>query len=126
MGAILRKSYFSLEIQSKDQQKFCEEPAIESVVSSLMEQMISTVEKSESRNVINLGNCDNEVKKSSNRRGQEKRRQCTASFKAEVIGEYESGMKDQDVAMLYQVNRSLLCHKIMFCFSFTVIQGCFP
>ena len=89
-----------------------------------MEQMISTVEKSESRNFINVENCENEVKKSSNRRVQEKRRQYTASFKAEVIGEYESGMKD--VAMLYLENQSLVCHKIMFCFSFTVIQGCFP
>ena len=112
MGAILRKFYFSLEIQSKDQRKFCEEPATELVVSSLMEQMISTVEKSESRNVINVENCENEVKKSSNRRGQEKHRQYTTLFKAKIIGEYESGMKDQDVAMLYRVNSLLVCHKI--------------
>ena len=114
-----------MEIRSKDQGKFREEPAIESVVSSLMQRMISRVEKSKSRNVINVENCENEVKKSFNRRGQEKCRQYTASFKTEVIGEYESEMKDQDVVMLYRVNRSLVCHK-MFCFSFTVIQGCFP
>ena len=48
-----------------------------------------------------MENSDKVVKKTKNRRGQEKRRQYTVSFKAEVIGEHGSGMKDDNIAMLY-------------------------
>ena len=80
--------YFSLEIQSKDQRKFSEEPATESVVSSVMERIVSTVEMSENRNIANVENSDKVVKKATYRTSQEKRRQYTASLKVEVIGEY--------------------------------------
>ena len=93
--------YFSLEIQSTDQRKYREEPAIESVVSSMMERIVSTVEMSENRNIANVENSEKVVKEATNRSVQEKRRQYTASFKAEVLGEYQFGMKDDDVAMLY-------------------------
>ena len=69
----------------------------ESVVSSVMERIVSTVEISENRNIANVENSDKVVKKATNRRGQEKRRQYTDSFKAEVIGKYESRMKNDDV-----------------------------
>ena len=88
--------YFSLEIQSTDQRKFREEPAIESVVSSVMERIVSTVEMSENRNIANVENSVKIVKKATNRRGQEKGRQYTVSFKAEVIGEHEFRMKDDN------------------------------
>ena len=64
-----------------------------------------------------MENSDKVVKKATNTRGQEKRRQYTASFKAKVIGEHESGMKDDDVAMLCQINRSLACRKNILLFS---------
>ena len=70
----------------------------------MMERIVSTVEMSENKNIANVENSDKVVKKATNRRGQEKRRQNTASFKAEVIGEYESGMKDDDVVMFYRIN----------------------
>ena len=50
---------------------------------------------------INIANVENVVKKTTNRRGQEKCRQYTASFKAEVVEEHESGMKEIDIVMLY-------------------------
>ena len=65
----------------------------------------------------NEENSDKVVKKATNRRRQEKRRQYTALFKAEVIGEYESGMKDDDVAMLYRINRSLVSSENIILFS---------
>ena len=77
---------------------------IDSVVSSVMEGIVSTVEMSENRNIASVENSDKVVKKAINTRGQEKHRQYTASFKAKVIGEHESGMKDDDVAMLYRIN----------------------
>ena len=58
-------------MQSTDQRKFQEEPAIESVVSALVGQMINTIEQNE-RKV----NEENTEKNPSNRRGQEKRRHC--------------------------------------------------
>ena len=109
--------YFKLEIQSTDQRKFREKPAIESVVPSVMERIVSTVEMGENRNIANVENSGKVVKKATNRRGQEKRRQYTASFKAEVIGEYKSGMKDDDVAMLYRINQSLVCSENILLFS---------
>ena len=48
---------------------------------------------SENRNIANVENSDKVVKKTTNRRGHEKRRQDTASFTAKVIVEYESGRK---------------------------------
>ena len=69
----------------------------------MMERIVTTVEMSENKNIA-VENSDKVVKKATNRRGQEKRRQNTASFKAEVIGEYESGMKDDDVVMFYRIN----------------------
>ena len=109
--------YFSLEIQSKDQRKFREEPAIESVVSLVMERIVSTVEMSENRNMANVENSDKVVKMATNRRDQEKHTLYTVSFKAEVIGEYESGMKDDDVAIFYRINRSLVCSEKVLLFS---------
>ena len=109
--------YFSLEIQSTDQRKYREEPAIESVVSSMMERIVSTVEMSENKNIANVENSDKVVKKARNRRDQEKLRQYTASFIAEVIGEYESRMKDDEIAMLYRINRSLVCSESILLFS---------
>ena len=67
----------------------------------------------------NIANVENVVKKTINRRGQEKRRQYTASFKAEVVEEHESGMKEIDIVMLYRINRSLVCSKN---FSFIFIE----
>ena len=69
-----------------------------------MEQIVSTVEMSEKRSIAEVENSDKEVKKATKRRGQEKLRQYTASFKTEFIAEYESGMKDNNVAMLYRKN----------------------
>ena len=54
-----------------------------------MERIVGTIEMSESRNIVNIENSDKVVTKATNRRGQKKknkRRQDTASFKAEVIG----------------------------------------
>ena len=68
-------------------------------------------------NIPNVENSKKVVKKATKRRGQEKRRQYTASFKAEVIGEYESRMKDDDVAMLYRINRSFVCSENILLFS---------
>ena len=104
--------------------KFCEEPAIESVVSLVMEQIVSSVEMSENRNILNVENSDKVVKKATNRRGQEKRRESTASFKAGVIGEYESGMKDDDVSILYRINRSLVCSENVLLFSLKYFFFC--
>ena len=86
-------SYFSLEIQSTDQRKFREEPAIESVVSSVMERIVNTVEMSENRNIANVENSDKVVNKATNRRSQEKRRQYIASFKAKVLGNMNLELK---------------------------------
>ena len=66
---------------------------------------------------------ENVVKKTTNRRGQEKCRQYTASFKAEVVEEHESGMKEIDIVMLYWINRSLVCSKN---FSFIFTEVFFP
>ena len=77
-------SYFSLKIQSTDQQKFHDEPVIESIVSSLIERIVSTVEMNGNRNNANVGNSDKVIKETTNRRGQEKCRQYTALFKAKV------------------------------------------
>ena len=63
-----------------DQQKFHEEPAVESVVFSMMERIVSTVEMSENRSIANVENSDKVVKKATNRRGQETCRQYTTSF----------------------------------------------
>ena len=67
-----------------------------------MERIVSTVEMSENRSIADVENSDKVVKKATKRRGQEKRRQYTASFKTKFIAEYESGMKDNNVAVLYR------------------------
>ena len=72
---------------------------------------------SENKNIANVENSDKVVKKARNRRDQEKLRQYTASFIAEVIGEYESRMKDDEIAMLYRINRSLVCSESILLFS---------
>ena len=82
-----------------------------------MERIVSSIEMSKNRNILNVENIDKVVKKATNRRGPEKRRESTASFKAGVIGEYESGMKDDDVSMLYRINRSLVCSENVLLFS---------
>ena len=52
-------------MQAADQRKIREEPAIESVVSALLGRMISTIEKSESKEV-NEENIETAEKKPSN------------------------------------------------------------
>ena len=42
------------------------------------------------------------------RRGQNKRRQYSASFKADVIQEYEANVKAEDIAVQFNINRSLV------------------
>ena len=41
-------------------------------------------------------------------------------YKAEAIEEYESGMKDDDVAMLYRINQSLVCSENILLFEFQI------
>ena len=53
-----------------------------------MEQIVTTVEMSENRNIANVENSDKVVKKATYRTSQEKRRQYTFSLKVEVIGAY--------------------------------------
>ena len=78
--------YFSLEIQSKDQRKFREEPAIESVVSSVMERIVSTVEMSENRNMANVENSDKVVKMAT-KEGIKKNIHCILShLKPKLLG----------------------------------------
>ena len=71
---VISAQRYSLEIQSTDQRKFREEPAIESILSLVMEGIVSTVEMTENRNIANEENSDKVVKKAANRRRQEKRR----------------------------------------------------
>ena len=75
-----------MEIQSPDQRKFSEKPVIESVISSVMEQIVIIVRIRENRNIANVENSDKAVKKATNRRGQEKRRQYTVLFKVKLLG----------------------------------------
>ena len=83
----------------------------------MMERIVRTVEMSENKNIANVENSDKVVKKARNRRDQEKLRQYTASLKAEVIEEYESRMKDDEITMLYRINRSLVCSESILLFS---------
>lgn len=42
------------------------------------------------------------------RRGLDKRHRYTASFKAEVIGDYEADAKAEELALRFRINRTLL------------------
>ena len=66
--------------------KLCEEPGIESVVSLVMEQIVSSVEMSENRNILNVENSDKVVKKATNRRGQKNVESLLPPLKPELLG----------------------------------------
>ena len=97
-----------------DKQKMIrQKPAIESVVKSVLKGVISVVvsnvgEKrySEAR-MINLTNQEHEKPSTSQRRGKEKRRQYSTSFKAEIINEMDNAEKAERLAMKYPINRLL-------------------
>ena len=69
--------------------------------------------------MIDLTNQEHEKPSTFQRRGQEKRRQYSTSFKAEIINEMDNGEKAERLAIKYRINRSLAlkwfkgCIKIM-------------
>ena len=82
---------------------------MESVVSSVVERLVGAVERNvdgEQRTTQKLLDESNPLK--TRRRGQNKRRQYTASFKSDVIQEYEAGVKAEDIAVQFNINRSLV------------------
>ena len=57
--------------------------------------------------MIDLTNQEHEKLSTSQQRGQEKRRQYSTSFKAEIINEMDNREKAERLAIKYQINRSL-------------------
>ena len=102
-----------------------QEPAIESVMKSVLKDVVSVVvsnvgEKRHTKaGMIDLTNQEHEKPSPFQRRGQEKRRQDSTSFKAEIINEMDNGEKAERLAIKYRINRSLAlkwfkgCIKIM-------------
>ena len=57
--------------------------------------------------MIDLTNQEHEKSSTSKRRGQEKKREYSTSFKAEIINERDNGEKAERLAVKYRINRSL-------------------
>ena len=100
--------------EADDKQKLIrQETAIESVVESVLKNVISVFvsnigEKRHTKaGMIDRANQEHEKPSTSQQRGQEKRRQYSTSFKTEIINEMDNGEKAERLAVKYRINQSL-------------------
>ena len=94
---------------------------MKSVLKDVVSVVVSNVgeKRHTEAGMIDLTNQEHEKPSPFQRRGQEKRKQYSTSFKAEIINEMDNGEKAEHLVIKYRINRSLAlkwfkgCIKIM-------------
>ena len=82
---------------------------MKSVLKNVVSLIVSNVgeKRHTEAGMINLTNQEHEKFSTSQWRGEEKRRQYSTSFKAEIINEIDNGEKAKRLAIRYRINQSL-------------------